>query len=104
MEWLGNSRKEIAKWPPGARDEAAFQLQRLIEGKNPVDWKPIKSVGPGVREIRIRERGNQYRIIYIAKIQSAIYVLHAFRKKTMKTPKPDIDLAKQRLQSLTHTG
>ena len=59
----------------------------------------MKSVGPGVREIRISSQG-QYRIIYIATFEDAVYVLHAFQKKTQKTPKADIELAKSRLKEV----
>lgn len=86
----------------GAGDEAAYQLARVIEGHEPTDWKPITTVGRGVREIRIREHGDQYRIIYIAALVDAIYVLHAFQKKTRQTSKQDIDLARRRLKSITN--
>ncbi len=69
------------------------RVQRSLE---PTDWKPITSIGQGVREIRIQEQG-QYRIIYVAKFEDAVYVLHAFRKKTQKTSGPDIDAGKRAL-------
>jgi phage-related protein len=66
---------------------------------NPTDWKPMPSIGPGVREIRIMHEG-QFRLIYIAKLADTVCVLHAFQKKTQKTRKQDIDAAKQALKQL----
>jgi phage-related protein len=70
------------------------------QGKEPVDWKPMTSVGSGVREIRIRDEYGIYRVIYIAKLADKVYVLHCFQKKTQATSKADIDLAKRRLSAL----
>ena len=75
------------------------QLMLVQQGLDPADWKPMKSIGPGVKEIRIRAEG-AYRVIYMANIGNAVYVLHVFQKKTQKTAKPDIELAKQRLVEL----
>ena len=75
------------------------QLMLVQQGLDPADWKPIKSIGPGVKEIRIRA-GGAYRVIYTANIGNAVYVLHVFQKKTQKTAKADIELAKQRLVEL----
>lgn len=75
------------------------QLMLVQQGLDPADWKPMKSIGPGVKEIRIRA-GGAYRVIYTANIGNAVYVLHVFQKKTQKTAKPDIKLAKQRLVEL----
>ena len=61
----------------------------------------MSSIGSGVREIRIKEESGAYRVIYVANLKNAIYVLHCFVKKSERTPKPDIDLAKDRLQELT---
>ena len=72
---------------------------RLQAGFEPIDWKPMQSIGKGVREIRIHAR-NEYRVIYVAKIKNTIHILHSFEKKTQKTSKLDIDLAKNRYQAL----
>ncbi len=66
---------------------------------DPTDWKPMNTVGPGVKEIRIHE-GGEFRVLYVAKFAEAVFVLHAFQKKTQKTPKKEIDLAKSRLKQL----
>ena len=100
VEFLGNSLEKLREFPLVARREAGFQISRLQHGLDPFDWKSMQSVGSGVREIRVREANGQYRVIYIAHLGEKIYVLHAFQKKTQKTAKRDIDLAKQRLQDL----
>ncbi|MBF0166889.1 MAG: type II toxin-antitoxin system RelE/ParE family toxin [Alphaproteobacteria bacterium] len=97
--WLGNSLKTVSAFEPVARREAGYQLHRLQEGKDPSDWKPMSSVGLGVREIRIHT-GRAYRLLYVAKFREGIYVLHAFEKKTMKTPAADIDLAARRFKAI----
>jgi phage-related protein len=65
-------------------------------GENADDWKPIPTVGPGTREIRITDDGDAFRVMYVAKFGDTIYVLHCFQKKTQATLKRDIDLAKKR--------
>jgi phage-related protein len=65
----------------------------------PTDWKPMPTVGAGVAEIRIRGR-LEHRIIYIAKFEEAVYVLHAFRKKSQRTSAADLDLARTRLKEV----
>ena len=75
-------------------------MERVQAGKEPADWKPMPSVGLGVNEIRVREDGGAFRVIYIAKFSEAVYVLHAFQKKTHKTSKQDIELARRRFREL----
>ena len=69
-------------------------------GRNPKDSKPLASVGPGAYELRVRDGGGAFRVIYVAKFEKAIYVLHAFQKKTRKTPQTDIDLAAARYKMI----
>ena len=66
----------------------------------PTDFKPMNTVGSGVMEIRLREEGGAYRVIYTAKIADAVYVLHAFQKKSQKTAPADLELAKKRYNKL----
>ena len=89
----------IRDFPDAAKRETGYQLDRVQHGLDPNDWKPTSSIGQGVREIRIKHEG-QYRVIYIAKFEEAVYVLHAFQKKTQKTSKQDIDAAKRALKTL----
>ena len=97
--FLGSSLDDIRDFPLNARRETGYQLHQLQQGSDPDNWKPMSSVGSGVREIRIQS-GNQYRVIYLAKLAEVVYVLHAFEKKTQKTAKRDIELARQRLQMI----
>ena len=99
IEFLGASLKIIREFPMRAKSEAGFQLDRVQHGLDPTDWKPMKSVGQGVREIRIQHEG-QYRVIYVASFEKRVYVLHAFQKKTRKTGKQDIDTAKRMLKEV----
>jgi phage-related protein len=97
--WLGSSRSDIRAFAESARRIAGYELRRVQQGMEPTDWKPMTSVGPGVREIRI-DTGTEYRVFYLAKFAEAIYVLHVFLKKGRKTPKLDLELGRQRFQAL----
>lgn len=99
IRWLGTSREDIRQFSEPARLEAGYQLYRVQLGMDPKDWKPMPMIGVGVREIRIQSEG-AYRVIYVAKFEEAVYVLHAFEKKTQKTAKRDIELAKSRFKEL----
>lgn len=98
--FLGDSLVRLRAFPEGPRRDAGFQLERVQRRLDPDDWKPMASVGPGVREIRVRDRSGAYRVIYVATFEDAAYVLHAFQKKTQKTPQRDLDLATARLTEL----
>jgi phage-related protein len=87
-------------FPVSARREAGFQLDRVQQGLEPCDWKTMTNIGPGVAEIRIRDEAGAFRVIYVAKFQDAIFVLHCFQKKTAKTALPDLDLAQKRYREL----
>ncbi|MEK7352608.1 MAG: type II toxin-antitoxin system RelE/ParE family toxin, partial [Nitrospirota bacterium] len=97
--WLGSSRHDLQSFPPDARRLTGFQLRLVQQGVEPSDWKPMPSIGQGVREIRIHT-AVEHRICYVAKLAEAIYVLHAFEKRTRKTSKHDVELARQRYQAL----
>ncbi|MBA1373781.1 type II toxin-antitoxin system RelE/ParE family toxin [Sphingomonas ursincola] len=99
IAFLGDSLACLRDFPEEARMDAGHQLYRVQNGLDPDDWKPMKSIGPGVREIRIRERSGAYRIIYLATLPDAVLVLHAFQKKTQATAQKDIDLATRRLKN-----
>jgi phage-related protein len=99
--WLGDSRDTIRAFADDVRKIAGFQLWRVQRGLEPNDWKPMPSVGPGVQEIRIHT-GAEHRVLYVAKFAEAVHVLHAFEKRTRRTPKEDLDLARQRLRLLIH--
>jgi phage-related protein len=79
--WIGSSRDDVRRFPREARRKAGLELRAVQRGQEPTDFKPIPSVGPGVYEIRIYAQ-DAYRVFYVAKFKEAIYVLHAFQKKT----------------------
>ena len=97
--WLGSSRRDLRAFPALARRLAGFQLRRLQQGLDPDDWKPMQTVGPGVREIRIHIAG-AHRVFYVATRAEAIYVLHAFEKKTQKTSAHDLRIGRDRCRAL----
>ena len=68
--------------------------------RDPRDWKPMATVGPGVREIRVRDEQGIFRVIYVAKFAETIFVLHCFQKKTQKTTRADLDIATRRYREL----
>ena len=100
VEFLGSSLDDLRAFPLAAKREAGHQLDQLQHGQEPDDWKPMNTVGQGVREIRIRDAAGAFRVIYVAKFADAVYVLHCFQKKTEKTPKTDLDLAAKRYRDL----
>ena len=60
----------------------------------------MANVGPGVREVRVRDEMGAFRVIYLAVLAEAVYVLHAFQKKSRRTAKRDLDLAASRLRQV----
>ena len=100
ITFLGNSLDDLRDFPQDVRREAGFQLDRVQRGLMPENWKPVKTVGKGVNEIRVRDEVGAYRVIYVATFPEAVYVLHAFQKKTQTTAQMDQELARTRLQSL----
>lgn len=100
IEFRGRSLQDLRDFPLEARREAGHQLDQVQNGLEPDDWKPMRSIGPGVREIRIREANGAFRVIYIASLAERIYVLHCFQKKSEKTSKADMELASRRFRDL----
>ena len=97
--WLGSSRSDVRAFPTDVRCVAGLQLRRVQRGLEPNDWKPMPDVGPGVQEIRIHT-GVEHRIFYVAKFSEGIYLLHAFEKRTRKTPERDVRLGRDRFRAL----
>jgi len=95
--FVGDSLKRLRAFPESARQDAGYQLDKVPRGQTPDDCKPVPSIGKGVEEIRIWDDSGTYRVIYTARLRDAVYVLHAFQKKTQATPKRDMDVARQRL-------
>jgi phage-related protein len=92
----GDVRARVKEFPAPVRSDVGQQIYRLQIGLEPTDWKPLKIIGPGVREIRIRDVSGAYRVIYLAGLAEAVYVLHAFQKKSQATPKRDLEIAARR--------
>ena len=99
LTWVGSSLDDVRAFPPEARRITGHQLDRIQHGKVPDDWKAMASVGTGVFELRVRT-AVEHRVFYIVKFEEAIYVLHAFQKRSQRTRKSDIALAKERLKQL----
>ena len=103
LSFVGSCLDDLRNFPDEARRAAGFELYAVQCGLEPSNWKPIQTIGPGVREIRIHVLG-EWRGIYVVKLKDAVYVLHAFRKKTQKTSIKDIELARQRYKLITKVG
>ena len=98
--FLGNSLESLREFPEEARQDAGYQLDIVQRGGQPDDFKPMRSVGKGVEEIRVWDDTGTWRVIYTARLADAVYVLHAFQKKTQSTSRRDIDIARERYSQL----
>ena len=99
LNFVGSSLDDLRNFPDEARRAAGFELRAVQNGLEPCDWKPMQVIGRGVNEILILFWGG-WRVIYVARLRDAVYVLHAFQKKTRKTSRHDIDLARQRYRQI----
>jgi phage-related protein/predicted XRE-type DNA-binding protein len=99
IRFLGDSLQRLREFPENARHDAGYQLELVQRGEQPDDFKSMGTIGKGVEELRIRDESGAYRVIYMARLADAVYVLHAFQTKTQATSKRDIDLAKHEVQS-----
>ena len=100
ISWVGSSYDDLLAFPSEPRSEAGFQLGKVQAGLEPTDWKPFDEVGAGTREIRIKEANGIYRVMYVAKFEEAIYVLHCFQKKTQATSKQDKAITQARYRAV----
>jgi len=94
--FMGSAKDDLSAFPKSARVRVGHELFMVQVGREPDDWKPMTSVGPGACEIRVRDQAGAFRVIYVARFEDAIYVLHAFQKKSQKTSRADLKLAKER--------
>ena len=100
---MGSSYTDLLAFPTHPRREAGFQLGRVQAGLDPTDWKPFDEVGAGTREVRISDAKGIFRVMYVAKFEEAVYVLHCFQKKTQATSKQDKDVAAARYRAVVNT-
>ena len=100
ITFLGDSLDCLRAFPEDARRHVGYELYKVQQGLDPSDWKPMSIIGPGAREIRIREVGGAYRVLYVAMLGERVYVLNVFQKKSQKTPGRELDLAAHRLKLL----
>jgi len=100
LEFRGSALEDLRTFTPDARHRAGYQLDRVQRGLEPENFKPMPAVGAGVYEIRVRDEAGVFRVMYVAKFEQAVYVLHAFQKKTQKTTRTDIELAARRYRDL----
>jgi phage-related protein len=103
INWVGSSYDDLVAFPEAPRAEAGFQLGKVQAGLDPTDWKPFDEVGAGTREIRIKEGNGIFRVMYVAKFDEAIYVLHCFQKKTPATSKQDKAIAEARYRAVANS-
>lgn len=104
--WCGSSREDLLDdrvFNTDARKQAGQELRNVQYGQNPTDWKPFDEVGAGTKEIRIKVSTNDYRILYVAKFEEAIYVLHCFKKTSQKTTQHDKGIARSRYKSVINS-
>jgi phage-related protein len=99
LSWVGAALDDLRGFPNDARRRAGFELHQIQQGLHPTDWRPMTSVGAGVEEVRVHT-GAEHRVFYIARFPEAVYVLHAFEKKTQQTSPRDIETARRRLAAV----
>jgi phage-related protein len=102
LVFVGSSLDDLRKLPVSARRAVGLALMVLQYGGVPTDFKAMSSIGIGVHELRTRS-GGAYRTIYVSKLPEAVYVLHVFEKKSQKTAKIDLELAKHRFRLMQRT-
>ena len=100
IHWHGNSLDVIREFPRAVRVDIGSELYLLQIGEKPVHCRPFASVGRGVWEVRIKDQSGAFRVFYIVRRRDGIRVLHAFQKKTQKTCRSDIEVAKARFREL----
>ncbi|HVY33667.1 MAG TPA: type II toxin-antitoxin system RelE/ParE family toxin [Caulobacteraceae bacterium] len=100
IKFCGGALDDLRAFPDSARRDAGYELDKVQNGRDPSDWRPMSAVGSGVREIRIRDMGGAFRVLYVVKFAETVYVLHCFQKKIQATNKSDLDVAAKRYRDL----
>jgi len=96
VRFIGTARETLARFPKAARLRAGHELFMVQAGRDPTNWRPMPDIGPGAGEIRVRLATGAFRVFFVASLGDAVYVLHACQKKTMRTGRRDLDVARQR--------
>lgn len=102
VRWIGSAYDDLLAFPVEARRQAEFQLGKVQAGLEPEDWKPFDELGAGTREIRLRDAGDAFRVMYVVKFEEAVYVLHCFQKKTRVTSQQDKRIAEARYRAIVN--
>lgn len=100
IRFVGDALAELRAFPQAARHDAGYQLHCVQTGMQPANFKPMPSIGQGVEELRVRNATGAYRVIYTARLADAVYILHAFQKKTHRAAPANIELARQRFKQM----
>jgi len=100
LRWIGSSFDDLMRFPRETRRRAGFELGKVQAGLEPEDWKPFNDVGSGTKEIRLRDASGIYRVMYVAKFEEAVYILHCFQKKTQTTSSHDRNVAEVRYRAV----
>jgi phage-related protein len=100
VRFLGDSLQCLRAFPAAARHDIGFQIEALQQGRQPNDFKPMPGIGKGVEELRVRDASGAFRVIYTTRMADAVYVLHAFQKKSRATSQRDVDIARKRYATL----
>lgn len=102
IRWVGSSYDDLLSFPIEARRQAGFQLGKVQAGLDPENWKSFDEVGAGTREIRIQEAAGAFRVMYVAKFEEALYVLHCFQKSSQATSVHDKRVAEARYRAIVN--
>jgi phage-related protein len=100
VSFRGTSLSDLKAFPDPAKRRAGYQIDKVQNGLDPDDWRPMEDIGAGVKEIRLKDTSGIYRVLYVAKFAETVYVLHCFKKTTQQTSKADKTLATKRYKDL----
>ena len=98
--WEGDSRGVLSAFPEGVKQNLGFELWQLQQGARPTDYRPLPSIGTGVFELRDQDERAWYRVVYLSRIEDAVYVLHCFQKKGREMPRREFEKARRRLKAV----
>ena len=100
VAWEGDSLDVLRSFPKAVREDLGYDLRRLQNGEQPLNSRPMKSIGKRVYELKQQDNRGWYRMIYLSKVGDTIFILHCFRKQSRKTSQKDLNVAKERLKNV----